>query len=149
MSSPYKIYLKSYTGTKVKLPIVPAELPEISYTSDISDFTAVKGGHYSIIGQMQQPTVSVEHMIPEKGKTLSFAVSKTTGSQVLKILRECQRKRIPMKYIIAKKSGGYYLNRWFAVSSFSYHVDKKNDYIISMELVGWQSYKDWKKAAAL
>lgn len=147
--SPYTIYIKSYTGNKVKLPIVPAELPEISQSADIEDFAAVKGGHYSIIGQRQQPNLSAEHLIPGKGKNLSFAVSSTTGSQVIKILKECQKKRIPMKYIIAKKSGGYYLNRWFAVSSFSYHVDKKNDYVITMELIGWQSYSGWKKAAKI
>ena len=115
--SPYTIYLKSYTGTKVKMPVVPSELPEISQSADIEDFTAIKGGHYSIIGQRQQPTLSVEHLVPGRGKSLSFTVSNTTGSQVLKLLNECQKKRIPMKYIIAKKSGGYYLNRWFAVSS--------------------------------
>lgn len=147
--SPYTIYLKSYTGTKVKMPVVPSELPEISQSADIEDFAAIKGGHCTIIGQRQQPTLSVDHLVPGRGKALSFTVSKTTGSQVLKLLKECQKKRIPMKYIIAKKEGGYYLNRWFGVSSFSYKVDRKNDYVISMDLVGWKEYKNWKKAAAL
>ena len=147
--SPYTIYLKSYTGTKVKMPVVPPELPEITYGADIEDYTAIKGGHYTIIGQRQQPSLSVEHLVPGRGKTLTFTVSSTTGSQVLKVLNECQKKRIPMKYIIAKQEGGYYLNKWFAVGPFSYKVDKKNDYIISMNLTGWQPYKNWKKAAAL
>jgi len=91
----------------------------------------------------------VEHLVPGRGKTLTFTVSSTTGSQVLKVLNECQKKRIPMKYIIAKQEGGYYLNKWFGVGSFSCKVDKKNDYIVSMNLTGWQPYKNWKKAAAL
>ena len=143
MANQYKIYLKSYTGTKVRLPILPAELPEISQSADITDFKAIKGGHYTVIDKKQQPTVSVEHMIP--GKKLSFAVSSTTGSQVIKILKEAQSEETPVKYIIAKTSGGYYVNRWFAVSSFSYHIDKKNDYIISFELTGWKKYKGWNK----
>jgi len=143
MADSYKIYLKSYSGRKVRLPVLPAELPELSQSADITDFASIKG-HYTIIGQKQQPTMSSEHLVPGKGKNLSFAVSKATGSQVLKILNESQNKQTPVKYIIAKKTGGYYLNKWFAVSSFSYHVDKKNDYIISFELTGWKKYKGWK-----
>lgn len=147
MADKYKIFLKSYTGTKVRLPILPSELPEISQSADITDFKSIKGGHYTIIDDKQQPTISAEHLVPGKGKNLSFAVSKATGSQVLKILKEAQNKRTPVKYIIAKKEGGYYLNKWFGVSSFSYHVDKKGDYAISFDLVGWKKYKGWKNGA--
>ena len=143
----YKIYLKSYSGAKVRLPLLPSELPEISQAADITDFSSVKGGHYTIIGQKQQPTVSVEHLVPDKNKNLSFTVSSTSGSQIIKILKESQNKRTPVKYIIAKTDGGYYLNDWFAVGSFSYHIDKKNDYIISFELTGWKKYSGWKKGA--
>jgi len=145
MANQYKIYMKSYSGTKVRLPVLPAELPEISQSADISDFKAIKGGHYTIIDTKQQPSMSVEHMIPGKGKKLRFAVSKTTGSQVIKILREALTEETPIKYIIAKTEGGYYINRWFAVGSFSYHIDKKNDYIIGFELTGWKKYKGWNK----
>ena len=145
MADKYKIYLKSYSGTKVRLPILPAELPEVSQSADISDFKAIKGGHYTIIDTKQQPTVSVEHMVPGRGKNLSFSVSNTTGSEVLKILKEAQNKQTPVKYIIAKTEGGYYLNRWFAVGSFSYHIDKKGDYSISFDLTGWKKYKGWNK----
>lgn len=143
----YTIYLKSYSGTKVKLPILPAELPEISQAADIEDFVTVKGGHYTIIGQKQQPTISVEHMVPKKGKRLDFAVSKTTGSQVLKILKESHNRQTPLKYVIAKQEGGYYINDQFAVGPFSYKIDKKGDYIISFELTGWKKYSGWKKGA--
>lgn len=147
MADKYKIYLKSYTGTKVRLPILPTELPEISQSADITDFKSIKGGHYTIIDDKQQPSLNVEHMVPGRGKNLTFAVSSTTGSQILKILKEAQKNRTPIKYIIAKTEGGYYLNRWFAVSSFSYHIDKKNDYVISFDLTGWKKYKGWKNGA--
>lgn len=145
MADAYKIYLKSYSEKKVRMPILPSELPEFSQSIDVEDFKAIKGGHYTIIDTKQQPTVSVEHLVPGQGKRLSFAVSRTTGEQILRILREAQNKKRPIKYIIAKQKGGYYLNRWFAVTSFSYHVDTKNDYVISFELTGWKKYKGWKK----
>ena len=146
MADAYKIYLKSYSGRKVRLPVLPSELPTISQSVDITDFSSIKG-HYTIIGQKQQPTVSAEHMVPAKGKKLTFTVSKASGSQVLKILRESINKETPVKYVIAKRAGGYYLNKWFAVSSLEYNVDKKNDYVISFELTGWKKYKGWKAGA--
>lgn len=147
MKSPYTIYIKSFTGTKVKLPVVPSELPEVTFGADIEDFAALKGGHYTIIGQKQMPTLSPENLLPSK--PFSFSASSVKGPQVLKILKECQTKRVPMKYVVAISSGGYYINRWFAVNSYSYHVDKKNDYVISMDLTGWKKYSGWKKAAKL
>lgn len=144
MADKYKIYLKSYSGKKVRFPVLPSELPEITQGADISDFSSLKG-HYTVIGNRQQPTISPEHLMPDKSKNLSFTVSSVTGPQVLKILKEAQTKKTPIKYIIAKKTGGYYLNAWFAVNSYAYHVDRKNDYVITFELTGWKKYKGWKK----
>ena len=147
MANAFTIYLKSYSGAKVKLPVLPSELPEISQSADIEDFVSVKGGHYTIIGQKQQPTTSGEYLIPKKGKKLSFTVSKATGSQVIKILKESQNRRTPLKYVIAKRNGGYYINDQFAVASFSHKIDKKGDYVVSFELTGWKKYSGWKKNA--
>jgi hypothetical protein len=141
----YQIYLSNQKGdATVRLPVLPSELPEVSYTSNTEDFLAVKGGHYTVIGKISQPSVSVEHMLPGKGKKLSFAVSKTKGSKVVSILKEATNKAEPIRYTVAKDEGGYYINRLFAVSSFSYHVDKKNDYIVGFELIGWKKYGGWK-----
>ncbi len=143
----YEIYLSNIYGKRVKLPVLPAELPEKTVAADVEDFVSFKKGHYTIIGPRQQMTVSPEHMIPEKGKPLTFTMSKTTGDQVLKILKSATKNQTPVKYVIAKKSGGYYLNDYFAVGTYSSHRDKKNDWIISFDLTGWKEYKGWKSAA--
>ena len=141
----YSIFLSDQSGkNRVQLPVLPSELPEVSYSSDTEDFTAVKGGHYTIIGDRAQPTVSAEHLLPQKGKKLSFTMSKVTGKKLIGVLKTATEGKEPVRYTVAKSDGGYYINRLFAVTGFSYHVDKKNDYVVSFELTGWKSYSGWK-----
>lgn len=145
MEFKYSIYLADHSGkSKVQLPVLPKEMPEIGYAADITDFLSVKSGHISVIGDMQQPTIGPEHMLPGKGKDLTFTMSSATGPKAIKILENAMTKRTPVRYTISKKSGGYYVDSLFAVSSFKYHIDKKEDYIISFDLVGWEKYSGWK-----
>lgn len=143
----YSIFLSDYSGNSLELPILPSELPEVKYESGTEDFSSADGTHYTIIGSRQQPGMGISHMIPGKGKELSFALSDTTGPEVIKMLKEATKNKMPVRYTIAKESGGYYIDRYFAVSSFSYHIDKKNDYQIQFDLTGWKKYKGWKAAA--
>lgn len=143
----YSIYLSDYAGNSLELPVIPPELPEVSYDIETDGFAALSGTHYTIIGARQQPGMGIDHMIPGEGKELSFALSETTGTEVIKMLSEATKNKMPVRYTIAKGSGGYYIDRYFAVTSFSYHIDKKNDYQIQAELTGWKKYKGWKAAA--
>jgi len=145
----YTIYLADQSGSDmVKLPVLPSELPEVSFSVDTEDFVSVKGGHYTIIGKSAQPTISAEHLLPEKGKELSFSVSDTTGKKVINILKDATSNSKPVQYVIAQDDGKYYINRLFAVTSYSYHIDRKNDYIVSFSLTGWKEYKGWKSATS-
>lgn len=145
----YKIYVKDYLGKSVKLPVLPSELPEVTQAADTEDFLAIKNGHYTIIKSGQQPQISAEHLMPKKGKKLTFTMSQATATDLINILEQSVKKSTPITYTIAKSSGGYYINHKFAVTSYSYHVDKKLDWHVSMELTGWQDYKGWKKAIGL
>lgn len=145
MGFKYSIFLADYSGKKrVKLPVLPKELPELGFSADISDFLTVKNGHYTIIGDAQPLKVSPDHMVPGDGKELAFTMSETTGGEVIKILEGAMKKRMPVKYTISIKSGGYYVDSLFAVTSYSFHIDKKRDYHISFELTGWEKYAGWK-----
>lgn len=145
MASKYSIYLSDHSGkNKVLLPVLPKDLPEISRSADMEDFLTAAGKHLTIIGAPQQPKISPEHMVPGKGKNLSFAMSETTGKEVLKILETAMTKQEPVRYTISLKSGGYYVDGLFGVSSFSAYIVKANNWIINFELKGWDKYSGWK-----
>lgn len=148
MALKYHIYIQTYDKkTKVEFPVLPSQLPEVSYSSESEDFSSTTG-QYTIIGQAKMAEIDVEALVPDPSKKLSFCVGSLTGAKLVSLLRGAQNSRVPIRYMVTKSSGGNLVNSLFQVIDFSWKIDKKNDYIVSMSLKGWRSYKNWKSGSA-
>lgn len=138
MSSYYSCYIK-LEKKLLEMPIIPSELPSIQQGADSEDFLSTKG-YRTLIGKRQLFSCDAEFVLPDKSKNLSFQKSKVKGQDLKALLEKAVDKEKPINLVIVDKNGKYYINKKCQVVNFSYFIDKKRDWHISMSLKEWKKY---------
>jgi hypothetical protein len=137
----YYCYLAKQDGSEVfELPLTPAELPTRKLSADSEDFLTVGKGYRVIIGDRQPWEAEPEFVLPAAGRKMQYALSQKKGHELKRLLLWAMNKKKPLKYMIAAKSGKYYMNNLVQITSFEYYVDKKRFYHISFTVKEWVKY---------
>lgn len=134
------IVLSSDNGkNKVVLPVVPAELPEITCPQNNETFNGVRGD-MSVIGTLGLRFVTLDnYLLPASPDKYVFA--RPYGSKaadVINFLIKNQNDFIPIRIAITYEDGSVYLNMACLINNFSYQVDNLGDYHLKLDLTEYR-----------
>lgn len=134
------IVLSSDNGkNKVILPVVPADLPEFTYSQNNSTFSGVLAD-MSIIGTLGLRSSSFEFIAPAEPRKYPFANPYgSTALEILSFLDKNQREKIPSRIVITYQNGATYINMPCLIV-FSHRVDRIGDHHFKLDLIEYPMY---------
>lgn len=138
----YDIYLSDYKRQVVlQLPIIPSEMPSITKASKNEEFETYNDGTYNIIGDVGLTEFSLECWLPGKNKNYDFQrVKDIDPDKYIQLIDTSMLNKKPLRVIIVRSDGTYFLNNTFSVESFDWYEDKKSDYVYSINFKQWREY---------
>ena len=130
----YDIYIADKDKNKVlKLPIIPAELPELNYSIENEEFKSYNNGSYNFIKNAGLYTFTLESWLPIR--KYSFAKSNVLAKEVLDLLDYAVVNKQYIQVVIMNNDGSTYVNNKFTIESgFKYKVRHNGDYEYSLPL---------------
>ena len=139
----YDIYIANKDKSIVlKLPIIPAELPELSYSIQNEEFKTYNNGIYNFIKEQGLYTFTLESWLPVK--KYQFAKSDVLADQVISLIDYAIKTKDYIQIVIIKDDGTTYVNNKFSIESFKYSVKRNKDYNYSLEV---KQYRETSKNA--
>ncbi len=139
----YDIYIANKDKSKVlKLPFIPAELPELQYSIQNEEFKSYNAGTYNFIKEQGLYTFTLEGELPVR--KYSFAKSNVLAKDVLDLLDYAVVSKQYIQVVIIKDDGSTYVNNKFSIESLNYSVKRNCDYKYSL---GLKVYKETTKSA--
>ena len=139
----YDIYIANKDKSIVlKLPIIPAELPELSYSIQNEEFKTYNNGIYNFIKEQGLYSFTLESWLPVK--KYPFAKSDVMAKDVLSLLDYTVKSKDYIQIVIINDDGSTYVNNKFSIESFKYSVKRNKDYNYSLEV---KQYRETNKNA--
>lgn len=139
----YDIYIANKDKSKVlKLPIIPAELPELNYSIENESFKSYANGEYNFIKEQGLYYFTLESWLPVK--KYSFAKSDVMAKDVLDLLDYAIVNKQYIQIVIIKSDGSTYVNNKFSIESLNYSVKRNGDFNYSL---GVKQYRETTKEA--
>lgn len=118
----------------VVLPVVPADLPELSAPQNNEVFNAITGD-IAVIGTMGLRELTIASFLPSDGKNYPFARPTGSGAQkVIDFFNKWRNKYVPIRCAITYGNGDVYIDIHCLVDDFVYHADKVNDVHYSLHM---------------
>lgn len=132
------IVISADNGTIV-LPIVPADLPEVSNPQNNETFESVLGT-MSVMGTLGLRKVSLKGLLPVDVSKYPYANPLgSTAAEVINFINQCRAENNAARIVIAYSDGSVYLNMACLINSFEYYIDNVKDYHYRMELLEYRS----------
>lgn len=132
------IVISADNGTIV-LPIVPADLPEVSNPQNNETFESVLGT-MSVMGTLGLRKVSLKGLLPVDVSKYPYANPLgSTASEVINFINQCRAQNNAARIVIAYSDGSVYLNMACLINGFEYYIDNVKDYHYRMELLEYRS----------
>lgn len=129
MTSIFNIYITNKDlSKKVQLPILPENLPEVSYLFKNDEFETYDNGFYNFIGNKELSTFTLESSFPEYAGKYQYERSSDLFTSLLDILNDVYDGKKQIVRVIFTNDSGALLDDYFSVEGFKYHVDKTGDY---------------------
>ena len=123
----------------IVLPIVPADLPEVSNPQNNETFESVLGT-MSVMGTLGLRKVSLKGLLPVDVSKYPYANPLgSTAAEVINFINQCRAKNNAARIVIAYSDGSVYLNMACLINSFEYYIDNVKDYHYRMELLEYRS----------
>lgn len=122
----------------IVLPIVPADLPEVTNPQNNDTFEGILGT-MSVIGTIGLRTVSIKGLLPVDPTKYPFA--NPLGSSAAEVINFVSRYRseyIPVRLVIAFSDGSVYINMSCLINDFTYSIDNAKDYHFKLDLVEYR-----------
>ena len=122
----------------IVLPLVPADLPEISNPQNNETFDGILGT-MSVIGTLGLRSVSIKGLLPVDPTKYPFA--NPLGSSAAEVINFVSRYRseyIPVRLVIAFGDGSVYINMACLINDFSYSIDNAKDYHYKIDLIEYR-----------
>lgn len=122
----------------IVLPLVPADLPEISNPQNNETFEGILGT-MSVIGTLGLRSVSIKGLLPVDPTKYPFA--NPLGSSAAEVINFVSRYRseyIPVRLVIAFSDGSVYINMACLINDFSYSIDNVKDYHYKIDLIEYR-----------
>lgn len=118
----------------IVLPIVPADLPELSKPQNNETFESIFGS-IKVIGLMGLCEMTIESFLPAEGK--NYPYTRPTGSSAQKVVEFFEKwraKYIPIQCSITYGNGDVYFDAACLVDDFRYYSDKVGDVHYSLKV---------------
>ena len=122
----------------IVLPLVPADLPEISNPQNNETFEGILGT-MSVIGTLGLRSVSIKCLLPVD--PIKYPVANPLGSSAAEVINFVSRYRseyIPVRLVIAFSDGSVYINMACLINDFSYSIDNAKDYHYKIDLIEYR-----------
>lgn len=132
------IVISADNGAAIVLPLVPADLPEISNPQNNETFEGILGT-MSVIGTLGLRSVSIKGLLPVDPTKYPFA--NPLGSSAAEVINFVSRYRseyIPVRLVIAFSDGSVYINMACLINDFSYSIDNAKDYHYKIDLIEYR-----------
>ncbi|OOM81795.1 autolysin [Clostridium puniceum] len=137
----YDVYISDYKKTKViQLPIIPPELPSLSKPIANEEFETYWSGVYNFIEKPGLLAFTLDSWLPEKANKYNFSRSQINPLDCIKSLEDARDNAEPIRIIISTQNNISYVNDIYSIESFSYNVNKRNDYQYSLGVKQWREY---------
>lgn len=122
----------------IVLPLVPADLPEISNPQNNETFEGILGT-MSVIGTMGLRSVSVKGLLPAVPTKYPYANPfGSSASEVINFVNKYRNEYIPVRLVIAYTDGSVYLNMACLINDFTYYSDNVKDYHYKLDLIEYR-----------
>lgn len=131
MSDKAEIYL-SFEGNRVRMPVVPAELPPIEQVQNNGVFNSVVGD-MNTIGLMGLRTIALDLYLPSDVNKYSFAKG-DNANDIINFINSNRPKGKPFTITITKGNITY-INMDCLLNKVSYYMTNTADYKLNLEIV--------------
>lgn len=122
----------------IVLPLVPADLPEISNPQNNETFEGILGT-MSVIGTLGLRSVSVKGLLPAVPTKYPYANPLgSSASEVINFVNKYRNEYIPVRLVIAYTDGSVYLNMACLINDFTYYSDNVKDYHYKLDLIEYR-----------
>lgn len=122
----------------IVLPLVPADLPEISNPQNNETFEGILGT-MSVIGTLGLRSVSVKGLLPAVPTKYPYANPfGSSASEVINFVNKYRNEYIPVRLVIAYTDGSVYLNMACLINDFTYYSDNVKDYHYKLDLIEYR-----------
>ena len=122
----------------IVLPLVPADLPEISNPQNNETFEGILGT-MSVIGTLGLRSVSVKGLLPAVPTKYPYANPLgSSASEVINFVNKYRNEYIPVRLVIAYTDGSVYLNMACLINDFTYYSDNVKDYHYKIDLIEYR-----------
>lgn len=122
----------------IVLPLVPADLPEISNPQNNETFEGILGT-MSVIGTLGLRSVSVKGLLPAVPTKYPYANPLgSSASEVINFVNKYRNEYIPVRLVIAYTDGSVYLNMACLINDFTYYNDNVKDYHYKLDLIEYR-----------
>ena len=139
----YDIYIANKDKSKVlKMPWIPAELPELNYDIQNEEFKSYNNGTFNFINEQGLYNFTLEGELPVK--RYSFSKSDVLAKDVLDLLDYAIVNKQYIQIVIIKSDGSTYVNNKFSIESLNYSVKRNGDFNYSL---GVKQYRETTKEA--
>lgn len=138
----YDIYISDMSKkTVLRMPILPEELPKLSKASSNETFETFNNGSFNVIGNVGLTEFTLESWWPEKGKNYSFQKVKNINPYTyIDIINRAMIAKTPLRVVIVRGDGTFYVNDTFSVESFEYNENKIGNFTYSIAFKQWRDY---------
>lgn len=127
-----------YGADAIVLPLVPADLPEISNPQNNETFEGILGT-MSVIGTLGLRSVSVKGLLPAVPTKYPYANPfGSSASEVINFVNKYRNEYIPVRLVIAYTDGSVYLNMACLINDFTYYSDNVKDYHYKLDLIEYR-----------
>lgn len=122
----------------IVLPIVPADLPEVTNPQNNDTFEGILGT-MSVIGTIGLRTVSIKGLLPVDPTKYPFANPLgSSAAEVINFVNRYRSEYIPVRLVIAFSDGSVYINMSCLINDFTYSIDNAKDYHFKLDLVEYR-----------
>jgi hypothetical protein len=129
--------------TVYRLPILPAEMPEMSVSADNQEFETFNSGVYNFLNQSGLITFSVESWLPAYAGRYSFAKSKFDPYTLINFWKAAIWSKAPIRCVVDKNAGKItnlqILNMMVSIEQMTWHEDAVGDVQYKLDLKEYRS----------
>lgn len=127
----------SADGEQIILPVVPANLPDLTIPQNNTVFNSVVAD-MSVIGLMGLRQIKFEGLLPSDVNKYSWTSPNGSNADVvINFINKYRNQYKPFRVNISVGDINY-LNMAVLVNNFTYHVDNVGDYHYSLEMVEYR-----------